>query len=434
MNLVLDNRGSLSDLSALSGRDLSDITSLDYLLYNCAGVTDLAPLAGWDVSHVTSMNGTFRGCGGVSSLDPLSGWDVSHVQNLSGMFYDCGGVTSLAPLSGWDVSNVTDMAGTFEYCSSLTEATELACWDVSHVTDMLCLFCGCRSLETLDLSGWDTSRVHNINNMFYGCTGLRTVTLGSKFSFTGDGASSCALPVPCRGATPGRWVSDTGETFDRPSQIPGNTAATYRAVFDAPSTRFPDVADAGAWYHDAVYEMVAHGYLNGRADGSFGVGAKVTRAEFITVLWRIARPSESATYVPSRARNLTGLADVRGGMYYTGAVNWAMEKGVAGVRGNGRFGTNDPIAFEEMCLYVARQANGGADGLQASMNDDAARRELGRYEDASEVSPEAVKGVVWCIGAGLVSGIVGRELRPKAAVTREQMASVLWRAIDGGMI
>jgi len=50
---------------------------------------------------------------------------------------------------------------------------------------------------------------------------------------------------------------------------------------------FSDV-DNGAWYEDYVYALASTGIINGRDDGSFGVGDYITRQEIAVILERIA--------------------------------------------------------------------------------------------------------------------------------------------------
>ena len=49
----------------------------------------------------------------------ISDWDVSNVTNMRCMFFDCGELKSVGDLSNWDVSNVTDVSDMFYECNEL---------------------------------------------------------------------------------------------------------------------------------------------------------------------------------------------------------------------------------------------------------------------------------------------------------------------------
>ena len=66
-------------------------------------------------------------------------FDVSQVTDMSRMFYQCSGLTGELDLSEWDTSKVTTMYYMFQNCSRLTNI-DVSTWDVTNVTDMSFLF------------------------------------------------------------------------------------------------------------------------------------------------------------------------------------------------------------------------------------------------------------------------------------------------------
>ena len=105
----------------------------------------------------------------------LDKYDTSNVTDMSCMFEGCSSLKSL-DLSGFDTSNVTNMSNMFEGCSSL-KSLDLSGFDTSNVTDMSCMFDGCSSLESLDLSGFDTSNVTDMIYMLNDCCSLESLDL-----------------------------------------------------------------------------------------------------------------------------------------------------------------------------------------------------------------------------------------------------------------
>ena len=98
----------------------------------------------------------------------ISDWDVSKVTNMRCMFFDCWELKSVGDLSNWDVSNVTDMCGMFCNCKKIKSVVDISKWDVSNVTNMCSMFDECKSFNQ-DLSCLNVSNVIYKDNIFYNC-------------------------------------------------------------------------------------------------------------------------------------------------------------------------------------------------------------------------------------------------------------------------
>ena len=208
-----------------------------------------------------------------------------------------------------------------------------------------------------------------------------------------------------------------------------NEAGSYAGF----TSLFTDVLNASSYYYDAVYALADLGYLEGYSNGKFGVGDKMTREQFVTILWRIACPDEYAAY-DNDADNATGLSDVGDDAYYTAAVNWAQENEIMLGHSYGSFGVGESITFEDMCVVLARYACGGESALEEALTEDEAVEVLEGFSDAGSVSGYAEKGMAWCVGEGLVSGNADRTLAPTTKVARERAATVIWRAVEAGYL
>ena len=66
--------------------------------------------------------------------------------------------------------------------------------------------------------------------------------------------------------------------------------------------------------------MVRNGYMNGVAADTFDVDGSLTRAQLVTILYRIAGEPETSAAIP--------FADVADGQWYTKAIVWAAENGI----------------------------------------------------------------------------------------------------------
>ncbi|MBO3092052.1 BspA family leucine-rich repeat surface protein [Schleiferilactobacillus harbinensis] len=142
----------------------------------CSALTNLN-VSNFDTSSVTYMGYMFSGCGALTSLD-LGSFNTSHVTNMFHMFDSCSKLTSL-DLSTFDAHQVTNTDEMFRYCSALKQLTFGKEFVTSRVTNMFCMFLGCSSLPSLDLSTFNTSQVINMEQMFNSCNSLVQLDLSS---------------------------------------------------------------------------------------------------------------------------------------------------------------------------------------------------------------------------------------------------------------
>ncbi len=217
----------------------------------------------------------------------------------------------------------------------------------------------------------------------------------------------------------------------------GSCSATFNIV--AETGYFTDVQDPEEYYYDAVYDLAALGVITGYNPTTFGVGDSMSRAQLVTIMWRYCEPGEYATYDEPNAKNTTGLPDVEDGMYYTGAVNWAVTTGV--VTGNLHddgtytFNPDDPISFDQLATIVARYVLGD---FNTAANYPTTALDNGAFTDKSSVEEFARGPMSWAIEVGLVTGNNNHDgtytLDALSPVARERAATVLWRSIDGGLL
>ena len=203
---------------------------------------------------------------------------------------------------------------------------------------------------------------------------------------------------------------------------------------EAEGISFLDVQDADSYYYEAVYALAEAGYVEGYEDGNFGVGEDMSRAEFVTLLWRIAEPEAAEAYEASSAVDASGLSDVADGAYYTDAVAWAVEEGVVEGYEDGSFGVGDAISFQDLCVMIANYACGGEDALAANVDEDTAAETLADFADASSVSSYAQAGMAWCVQEGMVQGTADASLLPLQDVSRERAATVVGRCVTAGIL
>ena len=112
----------------------------------------------------------------VSNLPDLSlDWRQHFRAGIYGLFQDMIN-TETINITGWNTHRVIKMSNMFRDCKNLREIKGLEYLNVQYVIDLFCMFAGCESLKTIDLSNWDLPKINSINSMFHGCISLTSVT------------------------------------------------------------------------------------------------------------------------------------------------------------------------------------------------------------------------------------------------------------------
>ena len=133
---------------------------------------------------ITSLSGWFYNCTALTEVRHPENLNTDSVTNMSGMFCGCSSLQTL-DLSGWNTAKVTDMRWMFQSCSALT-SLDLSGWKTENVTDMGAMFYGCSALECLDLLGWKTGSVTDMSGMFANCSALETIACPATWTCSGN--------------------------------------------------------------------------------------------------------------------------------------------------------------------------------------------------------------------------------------------------------
>ena len=94
------------------------------------------------------------------------------------LFYSCPYLEEIKGIEVLDTSETTDMAIMFCGCRSLV-SLDLSSFDTRNVTSMYAMFSGCNNLKTLDISSFDTSKVKDMSYMFRNCWQLTIMDLSN---------------------------------------------------------------------------------------------------------------------------------------------------------------------------------------------------------------------------------------------------------------
>ena len=169
-----------------------------------------------------------------------------------------------------------------------------------------------------------------------------------------------------------------------------------------------------AWYFAAVMYANEEDIMEGFPDGTFRPETALTRAQVVTILYRLADSPE----IDERA---TPFADVGPGQWWTDQILWAYEEGVTTgfvQDGERTFRGSQNVTMEELATFVAR--------FQEA-NDSVPPRILEGYEwpDYMEVAAWARNYVGILTAQGLFRDLPGDNFAPQSDASRAVVASVI---------
>ena len=191
-----------------------------------------------------------------------------------------------------------------------------------------------------------------------------------------------------------------------------------------PSELFPDVKD-DSWYSNALRyvirtEIGGTAIMKGYDDGNFKPDNAMSRAEFVTLLWRI-EGSEEVAYTDK-------FEDVAKGQWFEKAVLWAADKEIVNGVSPTKFDPNATVTREQIATLFKRYAD------YKSYDFGAEEADLTTFPDSEDVSGYAVSAIKWAVGCGIISGnkaADGRDMiDPNGRATRAQVAVMLQRFMD----
>ena len=187
---------------------------------------------------------------------------------------------------------------------------------------------------------------------------------------------------------------------------------------------FSDIDNSG--YREGIELAAAKGIINGYADGTFKPNAQVTRAQFITMLYRVAGSPE--VEIPEGKTEIElGFtdADTISDEYKT-AVAWGVQNGIIKGYEDETFRPNQAISRAQMVTMLYRYLSledvwGAApDELKATYN----------FTDKDDIAAPYVEAVNVMANMEFIKGFEDGSFRPDETVTRGQAATVFARIFD----
>ena len=222
-----------------------------------------------------------------------------------------------------------------------------------------------------------------------------------------------AVPATCTetGLTEGKKCSVCNEILIAQEVVPalghdwqGTGCSRCDAVRENP---YADVSEEH-WFFEAALELYHEGIMTGKDGSTFDPAGTLTRAEWVTMLYRAAGSPEVAE--PSSFR------DVPADAFFADAFAWAEDMGIVSGVSEGMGAPYMTITREQMVTMLYR-----FDGQNRAEFD------LSGYADVDDVSYYAIHAFEWAVANGYINGMTATTLAPQITTNRAQAATILAR-------
>lgn len=177
---------------------------------------------------------------------------------------------------------------------------------------------------------------------------------------------------------------------------------------------FKDVK-ADDWFYSAIEYVCKNNLFKGISEEEFAPNENLTRAMFVTVLYRAENEPETSSSV---------FEDIAEGVWYEKAVSWACANNIVSGISENEFAPDEEITREQMSAIMYRYAKMKGFDLSAEENTTLS------FEDKNDISEYALNAVTWCVGANIMSGRSSSEFAPQDTATRAEAAAVLMRLLN----
>lgn len=240
---------------------------------------------------------------------------------------------------------------------------------------------------------------------------------GSLYNRWLDAKDTDSTPKPTSTVTPtatkqpqsGGSGSGGSTSTAKPTTAPTVIPTTAPEKDTTQTVWFTDVTE-NMWFYQAVKYAYDKGFMTGVSDSEFAPDITLTRAMFVSVLYRIENE-------PTADGELN-FSDVSDDSWYAKAVLWAYNNDIISGKTETEFDPNSDITREQMAAILYRYAKTKEYNLDSD--------EI-TYSDVKDIADYATDSVKWAYCAGIMTGDENGNFNPKSGTTRAQAASVFMR-------
>lgn len=394
----------------------------------------------------TIGNSAFEGCSKVTSvslpktLTRIGGYAFDHcsslkelsipdgVTSIGGYAFSCCTFESIKLPSGLKSLGV----GAFAYCAHLKEIS------IPNGVKSLEVetFQYCTSLENVELPNGMTSIG---GSAFTGCKAITSIVIPDSVTSIGEYAfeyclalKEIHLPASLRtvhvtsffncgalesiyyGGSLRQWKE--GVTFDGEysSAYDGtNDGLANAAVYFADeSDPFTDIDCA---FHDYIVAGYAADILNGYPDNTFRPSQRVTRAQFVTMLYNMCGKPDISGYGELEFKDTSSISSA-----YKDAVLWGYLGGIVSGYSDGTFRPNERISRAQMATFAYRLLKElvGEDVISQYNTDS-------NFTDSGSIANSYREAVNVMSTLEIINGYEDGSFRPNATATRGASAKII---------
>ncbi len=168
------------------------------------------------------------------------------------------------------------------------------------------------------------------------------------------------------------------------------------------------------WAEPNIDFTTARELFNGISEKLFDPDGSMTRAMFVTVLYRLdGKPEVSAK---------ASFDDVLENSWYEDAVSWANANGIVNGISETEFAPDVNVTREQMCALIARYLSYKGYALESGNGI--------TFSDKDSISDWAMADVEKCVAAEIITGYPDNTFKPQASATRAENCTVLRRVIQ----
>lgn len=226
------------------------------------------------------------------------------------------------------------------------------------------------------------------------------VAAAGQASGATDPAGTDTIPARTDTSVTDHLSSETSTPADG-----GINGTEHRTFLDVPATH---------WACGEVERAAQLGYVTGVGNDLFEPDRELTRAEFVTMLWRMAgKPEASAA---------ASFTDVPADIWYRDAVNWAAEQGYVKGTGAAVFSPDGKLTRQEAVTILFRY-HGGQSGMETLLT----LAYDSQSSDSGDIADWAKSAMYWAIYNEIMNGTSETTVSPAGTATRAQVAAILVR-------
>ena len=170
---------------------------------------------------------------------------------------------------------------------------------------------------------------------------------------------------------------------------------------------------SGHWAQSAIQYVSNLGIMQGVGNDEFAPDSSLTRAMFVTMLYRLENEPET---------ELSAFVDIESGSWYEKAVAWANINGIVTGISDTEFAPDVNISREQIAVIIYRYAKFKGYESDKTVTDS--------YSDETNISGYAKEAVSWAGANSIMVGMGDGSFAPQRNTTRAESAAVFMRIIE----